>query len=186
MPDAQFYREGNDAPRAQDEGLARGRPDLVVEIASPSSQRYDRVKKLRWYAELGVPEYWLIDPTARTVERLVLLDRAYVIAESLADDETFAPKSFNGLSLPWQSSGRIRPSGERTRPAHSRGEMRAYCPKNTASPIFVEAQMSMMPSVLRWPTVICRPTPNSVSTRWGSKCALPAAGGFASRTSFKT
>jgi len=99
MPDAQFYRAGNDAPRAQDEGLARGRPDLVVEIVSPSSQRYDRVKKLRWYAELGVPEYWLIDPTARTVERLVLRDRAYVIAESLADDETFAPESFDGLSL---------------------------------------------------------------------------------------
>ncbi len=57
------------------------------------------MKKLRWYAELGVPEYWLIDPTARTVERMVLLDRAYVIAESLADDETFAPESFDGLSL---------------------------------------------------------------------------------------
>ena len=58
------------------------------------------MKKLRWYAGLGIPEYWLIDPTARTVERLVLLDRAHVIAESLADDETFAPESFSGLSLP--------------------------------------------------------------------------------------
>jgi Uma2 family endonuclease len=100
MPDAQFYRASNDAPRAQDDGLTRGRPDLVVEIVSPSSQRYDRVKKLRGYAELGVPEYWFVDPTARTVERLVLLDRAYTIAQSLADDEAFAPESFDGLVIP--------------------------------------------------------------------------------------
>ena len=47
-----------------------GTPDLVVEILSPSSRRYDRVTKLRWYAQLGVPEYWLVDPDARTLERL--------------------------------------------------------------------------------------------------------------------
>ena len=100
MPDAQFYRAGNDAPRAQDEGLARGRPDLVVEIVSPSSQRYDRVIKLRWYAQIGVPEYWLVDPLARTVERLVLHDGAYVIEASVAEDEVLTPESFEGLEIP--------------------------------------------------------------------------------------
>src|SRR5215472_9453535 len=39
MPDVQFYRRGNRAAREQDAGLARGCPDLVVEIVSPSSRR---------------------------------------------------------------------------------------------------------------------------------------------------
>jgi Uma2 family endonuclease len=108
MPDVQFYRERNDAALEQDDGLVRGRPDLVVEIVSPSSQRYDRVKKLRWYAQLGIPEYWLVDPTARTLERLVMREGAYVIATSVADDETFSPETFEGLSIPlaelWASS----------------------------------------------------------------------------------
>jgi Uma2 family endonuclease len=100
MPDVQFYRRGNDAVRDQEAGLVRGRPDLVVEILSLSSRRYDRVTKLRGYAELGVPEYWLVDPDARTLERLVLRDGSYVISASLAEGETFSPKSFEGLAIP--------------------------------------------------------------------------------------
>jgi Uma2 family endonuclease len=47
-----------------------------------------------------VPEYWLVDPQARTLERLVLREGSYVIASSLADDETFRPESFEGLEIP--------------------------------------------------------------------------------------
>ncbi len=100
MPDVQYFCADNDAWREQQQGLVRGRPDLVVEIVSPSSGRYDRVKKLRWYARLGIPEYWLIDSADRTLERLVLRDGMYAIAESLADDETFRPPSFDGLEIP--------------------------------------------------------------------------------------
>ena len=63
------------SPRWTGAGLVRGPPDLVVEVVSPSSRRYDRVTKLRWYAQLGVPEYWIVDPEARTIERLVLRER---------------------------------------------------------------------------------------------------------------
>ena len=99
MPDVQFYRKGNDAPLGQQEGLVSGRPDLVVEVVSPSSQRDDRVTKLRWYAQLGIPEYWLVDGTAKTLERLVLREKTYAIAASLAGDETFRPESFKGLEI---------------------------------------------------------------------------------------
>jgi Uma2 family endonuclease len=100
MPDVQFFRAGNEIPADQDEGLTRGRADLVVEVVSPSSRRYDRVKKLGWYAQLCVPEYWIVDPEALTLERLVLRDGAYVIAASLADDEVFRPESFEALEIP--------------------------------------------------------------------------------------
>jgi Uma2 family endonuclease len=100
MPDVQFYRRENDVAAEQQAGLARGRPDLVVEVISPCSTRYDRVTKLRYYAQLGIPEYWMIDPQARTVERLVLGDGSYVIAGSCSDSETFQPPSFDGLEIP--------------------------------------------------------------------------------------
>jgi Uma2 family endonuclease len=100
MPDVQFYRAGNDAPREQEAALVEGRPDLVVEVVSPSSRSLDRVKKLQWYTQLGVPEYWIVDPQARTLERLVLRDGLYSIAASHADDDTFRPESFEGLAIP--------------------------------------------------------------------------------------
>jgi len=49
-----------------------GAPDLVVEIASPSTARHDLHAKLDAYASAGVPEYWVVNPDAQTVELLVL------------------------------------------------------------------------------------------------------------------
>ena len=100
MPDLQFYRAGNEVPADQKQGLVRGHADLVVEVVSPSSRRFDRVKKLRWYAQLGIPEYWIIDPEERTLEQLVLRDGAYLIAASLDGEEVFRPDSFEGLEIP--------------------------------------------------------------------------------------
>ncbi|MGO8997479.1 MAG: Uma2 family endonuclease [Polyangiaceae bacterium] len=116
MPDVQLYRKGNEGAVEQQQGLVTGRADLVVEVVSPSSRRYDRVTKLRWYAQLGVPEYWIVDPEGRTFERLVLrptrpgtsenapssawdVEGAYVIAASLEGEETFRPESFEGLDI---------------------------------------------------------------------------------------
>ena len=100
MPDVQLYRRENAARGEQ--GMEAGRPDLAVEVVSPSSPRYDRVTKLRWYASIGVPEYWIVDPEARTLERLRLQEGHYLIADSLADGETLQPESFAGLSIPLQ------------------------------------------------------------------------------------
>lgn len=45
-----------------------GAPDLVIEIASPSSLKLDGKLKLGKYAQAGVREYWMIDPdTEKTV-----------------------------------------------------------------------------------------------------------------------
>src|SRR6266566_8559280 len=54
-----------------------GAPDLVVEVASPSTAAYDRLTKYDIYARSGVAEYWIVKPTSRTVEVLVLENREY-------------------------------------------------------------------------------------------------------------
>jgi len=40
---------------------------VAVEIVSPSSVTRDRWAERGLYAELGIPEYWLIDPAERTL-----------------------------------------------------------------------------------------------------------------------
>ncbi len=52
-----------------------GIPDLVIEIVSPSSTKHDHVVKRRFYARCKVPEYWIVDPSAQTIEVLELIDR---------------------------------------------------------------------------------------------------------------
>jgi Uma2 family endonuclease len=45
-------------------------PDLVVEVASPSTMAHDLHRKLRLYARAAVPEGWLPNPATRRVELL--------------------------------------------------------------------------------------------------------------------
>ena len=89
MPDVQIQRVGGPP-----------RPELGVEVISPSSRRYDRITKLEYYASVGMPEYWIIDPDLHTLERLVLRKDHYLIADSLAGDALFRPASFEGLEIP--------------------------------------------------------------------------------------
>lgn len=56
-----------------------GVPDLVLEVLSPSTRRYDRQTKLEVYAAAGVQEYWLADPMKRTFEVLVLRNGSYEV-----------------------------------------------------------------------------------------------------------
>jgi Uma2 family endonuclease len=55
-----------------------GPPDLVVEILSPSNRKYDLVTKSSRYAALGVPEYWIVDPSKPALIVGKLLDGEYI------------------------------------------------------------------------------------------------------------
>jgi Uma2 family endonuclease len=61
------------APTIDGRGVARfedvGRLVLAVEVLSPSTARADRHRKRKLYQSEAVPEYWMVDPAARFVER---------------------------------------------------------------------------------------------------------------------
>ena len=45
-----------------------GAPNLVVEVLSPSSAKYDKGAKRKIYARTGVQELWLVDPDAKSIQ----------------------------------------------------------------------------------------------------------------------
>jgi Uma2 family endonuclease len=62
--------------RIQERGLM-GAPDLVVEVVLPSSKLYDRLNKHMAYEQAGIPEYWLVDPRAQSIEVFALEGEKY-------------------------------------------------------------------------------------------------------------
>ena len=43
-------------------------PSLVIEVLSGSTRRRDPGAKRQFYLDAGVPEYWIVDPDARSVQ----------------------------------------------------------------------------------------------------------------------
>lgn len=56
-----------DRDKIQENGV-HGAPDLVVEVLSHSTANRDRGYKKDVYARCGVREYWIVNPTDRSVE----------------------------------------------------------------------------------------------------------------------
>lgn len=44
-----------------------GAPDFIIEIVSPSNPADDYIRKLYYYKNYGVCEYWIVDPRRKTV-----------------------------------------------------------------------------------------------------------------------
>ncbi len=44
-----------------------GAPDFVIEIVSPGNSSDDYIRKLYYYKNYGVREYWIVDPIRKTI-----------------------------------------------------------------------------------------------------------------------
>lgn len=65
QPDVMFFARAHLGQLTDKRAV--GAPDLVVEVLSPSSARYDTGKKREVYARFGVAELWIVDPPRRSV-----------------------------------------------------------------------------------------------------------------------
>lgn len=84
--------------KVTEEGII-GAPDLVVEIASPSTAVFDRLTKYEKYALAGVPEYWIVNPEKRTVEVLVVEASGYHSLGIFQGQETLPSHILPGLPV---------------------------------------------------------------------------------------
>ena len=76
-----------------------GAPDVVFEILSPSTARADRIVKLNAYQRAGVREYWIVDPTAKSVQTFVLEDGHYTAASFGSPDDVLKVSVLDGCFI---------------------------------------------------------------------------------------
>jgi Uma2 family endonuclease len=74
-------------------------PDWVCEVPSPSTERIDRSRKLRIYAEAGVGHAWLVKPSDRTLEVLRLRDGLWTIVGVWDDAAVVRAEPFEAIEL---------------------------------------------------------------------------------------
>jgi Uma2 family endonuclease len=74
-------------------------PDWVCEVLSPSTERIDRSRKLRIYAEAGVAHAWLVNPVERTLEVLRLRDGAWTIVAVCTGSDAVRVEPFEAIEL---------------------------------------------------------------------------------------
>ena len=77
----------------------QGAPDLVIEIASPSTDERDRGVKQEIYALFGVLEYWRAYPLTQTVEILRLENSRLVSLGVYGSGATLSTPLLPGLNI---------------------------------------------------------------------------------------
>lgn len=75
-------------------------PTLIIESVSYGHEDHDRKTKFGWYAEFGVPNYWIFDPLQRSIDCFVLAEAGtyQLVAKGQGDDTVNVPL-FPGLQL---------------------------------------------------------------------------------------
>jgi Uma2 family endonuclease len=81
-------------------GKALGAPDLIIEIATANGRVADLTAKRRLYAQHGIPEYWIVSPSARRVEVLIWSEVGYVRAKPRVATECILSPLLPMLRIP--------------------------------------------------------------------------------------
>ena len=77
----------------------QGAPDLVVEVLSPSTERFDRTVKRERYTNFGVREYWIADIVGRTVEVNASSGDKFEVVGVYGEGGTFESPLLPGLTV---------------------------------------------------------------------------------------
>ena len=97
QPDLMFI--SNERLHIDTERAVHGAPDLVVEVLSPSTSGRDRTFKRALYARHGVKEYWLVDPTARTIAVLLHTGDGFEAVATYGEGDTLASPTLQGFRI---------------------------------------------------------------------------------------
>jgi Uma2 family endonuclease len=98
VPDLGGWRRER-MPTISEEAYFSIAPDWVCEVLSPSTERIDRGRKLRIYANAGVGHAWLVNPVERTVEVLRLRDGAWTIVAVCSGSDAVRLEPFEAIEL---------------------------------------------------------------------------------------
>lgn len=75
-------------------------PDWICEVVSPSTGRYDRMRKLPVYARHEVQHAWLVDPVERMIEVFRLASANWIFVGVYGGDEPARIEPFDAIEFP--------------------------------------------------------------------------------------
>lgn len=75
-------------------------PTLIIESLSRGHEDHDRVTKRAWFAEMRVPNYWLLNYFDQSLECLVLEGADYRVDAAGRGDQHVRPNAFPPLVIP--------------------------------------------------------------------------------------
>jgi Uma2 family endonuclease len=78
---------------------AIGAPDLMIEILLPGNSKKEMTHKYELYQEAGVLEYWLVNPTDKTILIYVLKDGIFVGQQPLVEESSIKSPLFPQLNF---------------------------------------------------------------------------------------
>ena len=111
VPDLAGWRRRN-VPRLPSAAFLTIVPDWVCEVLSPSTRRIDLGAKRDIYAREGVPNLWLVDPDARSLEAFELRGGYWVLSGRRVENQSVSLPPFDAVSFPlgslWVDSHRPR------------------------------------------------------------------------------
>lgn len=97
-PDLCFFTANRDA-QFEEEQMLFPAPDFIIEILSRKTEKYDRGVKFEDYEAHGIKEYWIVDPTHKTIEQYLLKNKRYELAVK-STDGYIESKVIKGFKMP--------------------------------------------------------------------------------------
>jgi Uma2 family endonuclease len=98
VPDAAGWRRER-LPRIPDVVGITLAPDWVCEVASPSTSRIDRNRKMPIYAREGVRNLWIVHPLLRTLEVYRLEGGRWIVASNHGGSDRVRAEPFDAVEL---------------------------------------------------------------------------------------
>lgn len=100
-PDICYFTKERAAAFTEDQVVFPA-PDFVVEILSKKTAKIDRGIKHTDYASHGVREYWIIDPTRKTLEQFIRMgnDTEFMPASKLLIGQNVSSVVIGGFDIP--------------------------------------------------------------------------------------
>ncbi len=87
-----------DINKLDDKGC-NGSPDLVIEILSPGNSKKEMGIKYDLYEENGVKEYWMVNPTEKTIFIYTLHNKKYIGLKPLIETDEMKSPLFPDLKF---------------------------------------------------------------------------------------
>lgn len=76
-----------------------GPPDLIVEVLSPGTARFDKREKFKLYERFGVREYWIVDPVGNYLEIWTLSENKFIRHGVYGADDSFESPVLGGKTV---------------------------------------------------------------------------------------